>query len=141
MKNLELAVHETDTCPEATEILEGLKAYNVSQAGPANRKGLTISVKQDDGQTVAGLIGHTHWDWLFVSILWVKEEMRGQNLGTKIIAEAEKIAKSRGCKGVHLDTFDFQAPGFYEKLGFQKFGEIPDCPVPGKKRIFYQKRL
>lgn len=141
MEKLETVVQETENSVEATQILEGLKGYNVSQVGPSNRKGLNIVLKKEDGQAVAGLLGHTHWDWLFISILWIKEEMRGQNLGTKLISEAEKISKSRGCKGVHLDTFDFQAPGFYEKLGFQKFGEIPDCPVEGKKRIFYQKRF
>ena len=50
-----------------------------------------------------------------------------------------KRAVERGCHSVWVDTFSFQAPGFYPKLGYKVFGEL-DYP-PGHKRIFLQKRL
>jgi hypothetical protein len=52
---------------------------------------------------------------------------------------AEGRAVERGCHSAWVDTFSFQAPGFYPKLGYEVFGEL-DYP-PGHKRIFLQKRL
>lgn len=139
MKDIDIRFHDTDSCDDATDIITELRAYNISNIGPSNRKGLTISIRKNNGELIAGLIGYTHWEWLFINILWVKESCRGQNLGTKLVMEAEKLAKERGCFGSHLDTFDFQAPGFYKKLDYRRFGEILDCPVKGKKRIFFKK--
>ena len=53
---------------------------------------------------------------------------------------AENFARERDCIGVWLDTFDFQAPAFYRKLGYQAFGQLNDYP-PGHQRLFFQKRL
>ena len=54
--------------------------------------------------------------------------------------QAEAVAREQGCVGIWLDTFTFQAPGFYRKLGYALFGEIPDYP-PGSSRFFLSKRL
>jgi ribosomal protein S18 acetylase RimI-like enzyme len=75
-----------------------------------------------------------------VDLLVVPEEFRGQGLGTELLRKAEDIAKKRGCTGIWLHTATFQAPGFYEKLGFQAFGNVPDYP-PGHTTIYYMKRL
>ena len=66
--------------------------------------------------------------------------MRGAGLGRQLLQRAEAIARERGCHGLWLDTFSFQARGFYEKLGFSLFGEIEDYP-PGHSRFFLRKRL
>ena len=65
--------------------------------------------------------------------------VRGRGLGEEIMQGAEAIARARGCIGIWLDTCDFQAPGFYEKLGFEPFGTLDDTP-PGRRRIFRRKR-
>ncbi len=72
-------IHESEA--DSAEILSGLKEYNLAKIGPANRKGLTISVRTSKGLLVAGLIRYTHWDWLFIGILWVKDGLRGKILG------------------------------------------------------------
>jgi ribosomal protein S18 acetylase RimI-like enzyme len=56
------------------------------------------------------------------------------------MAMAEDLARERGCVGVWLDTFDFQAPEFYRKHGYEQFGRLDDYP-PGHQRLFFQKRL
>jgi GNAT superfamily N-acetyltransferase len=53
---------------------------------------------------------------------------------------AEEIALDRGCIGVWLDTFAFQARGFYEKLGYSLFGQLDDHPRESA-RYFLKKRL
>jgi ribosomal protein S18 acetylase RimI-like enzyme len=139
MQQLQLSILTEENSPEATEILIGLRQYNAGHAGPTIKENLTLAYKNQEGKVVAGLIGHSSWDWFFTSILWVDESCRGQKLGLKLLNEAQNIASARGCKGMHLDTFSFQAPGFYEKLGFTKFGELQDCPIPGMTRFFYKK--
>lgn len=139
MQQLQLTILTEENSPEATEILSGLRHYNFSHAGPTTKDNVTLAYKNQEGKVVAGLIGHSSWDWFFTSILWVDESCRGQKIGFKLLNEAQNIAKARGCKGMHLDTFSFQAPGFYEKLGFTKFGELQDCPILGMTRFFYKK--
>ena len=56
------------------------------------------------------------------------------------MALAEDEARWLGLRGIWLDTFTFQAPGFYTKCGFKQFGRIPDHP-PGHDRVFYVKRF
>ena len=53
---------------------------------------------------------------------------------------AEQEALARGCRGVYLDTFSFQAPGFYRKQGYTEFGELEGIP-PGHSHYFFRKLL
>ena len=98
------------------------------------------SPSESDRQAVGGLWGKTVYDWLFVEWLAVPDEHRGKGLGTALIQEAEGIARANDCVGIWLDTFEFQARGFYEKLGFEVFGVLEDHPV-GQCRFFLRKRF
>ncbi|RZM14506.1 MAG: GNAT family N-acetyltransferase, partial [Pedobacter sp.] len=75
------------------------------------------------GNHVGGLWGKCAYDWLFVDLLAVPEEYRGENHGKALMERAEEIARANDCVGMWLDTFEFQARGFYEKLGFQVIRE------------------
>ncbi len=51
-------------------------------------KDLGIYFQDETGKKLAGLIGNTHGNWLFVKYLWVSEELRGQNIGSQILVKA-----------------------------------------------------
>ncbi len=121
-------------------ILAPLRAFNEAQVGASAHRGLAIEVRGEDGDTVGGLWGATGFGWLFVHLLVVPETLRGQGLGRQLMAMAEDEARQRGCHGAWLDTFDFQARPFYERLGFVCFGELTDYPK-GHTRYFMQKAL
>ncbi len=87
-----------------------------------------------------GLWGRIRHRWLFVELLGLPEPARGDGLGTRLLREAERRAAGRGCVGVYLDTCSFQAPGFYERLGYTRFGTVPDHPR-GHARHLYARRL
>jgi len=70
----------------------------------------------------------------------VQEELRGQGLGRELILQGESEARSRGCIGAYVNTFDFQAVGFYDRLGYVVFGQLDDFP-PGHSRYFLRKQL
>ena len=92
------------------------------------------------GQLIAGLCATTVWGWLHVKELWVTESARGTDIGSQLMDAAESEALRRGCRHALLDTFDFQARPFYEKLGYAVFGELADFPL-GHRRYFMQKQL
>lgn len=97
-------------------------------------------VLQDGPIIQGGLIGFIQWDWFHIETLGVAAALRGQGWGHKLIDTAEAVAREQNCQGMWLSTFTFQAPGFYERIGFEKCGEITDHPV-GQSRIFYMRRL
>jgi GNAT superfamily N-acetyltransferase len=87
----------------------------------------------------AGLVGQVYADWLFIALLWVHERLRRGGVGRALMTEAEHRARGYGCHSAWVDTFSFQAPGFYQKLGYREFGRI-DYP-PDHQRIFLRKQL
>lgn len=95
---------------------------------------------RDGDRWLGGLTARITQRWLFVHLLGVAEEAQGQGVGSRLVAAAEAEARARGCVGVWLDTYSFQAPGFYARLGYAEVGRIADYP-PGHARIFLAKRL
>lgn len=128
------------TNEEREAILAPLRTYNAAQAGLAKPEPVALLVRDDNGEILGGLYGRVFYQWLFIELLSVPEEGRGLGLGTKLMQMAEELAQEKECVGIWLDTFSFQAPEFYKKLGYSEFGQIVDYP-PGHKRHFFQKRL
>jgi len=92
-----------------------------------------VQLKNGQGEVVAGAAGRTFGDWLLISTLWVSDELRGQNIGRKILAEMESAGKSRGCKKCLLDTLNFQAMPFYQKYGYETQWTQEGYPKTGCK--------
>ncbi len=97
-----------------------------------------LALRDVDGRLLAGLAGLTSWGWLFIEAAWVDASLRGQGVGRRLMARAEAHARARGCHSAWLDTF--QAEGFYQALGYERFGLLEDYP-PGQRRAFLRKRL
>jgi GNAT superfamily N-acetyltransferase len=138
--DLKRVVVEEDVPDGRETILQKLIDFNSQNAPPANFRLLGILLKDDQGQTIGGLWGRSAYEWLFVELLFVPEELRGTGIGTSLIAQAEEIARERNCTGVWLDTFAFQALPFYQKLGYNIFGELKDHPR-GISQYWLQKRV
>lgn len=132
-------VDRIDSKDEA-EIFEGLLQYNLERIEDKHPRDLGIFMEDESQEKIAGLIGHTHGNWMFIKYLWVKESLRGQQIGSNILKTAEAEAQKRGCKYVFLDTFSFQAPIFYKKLGFHEVFALNNYPIVGK-RYYLVKNL
>ncbi|MGP4046506.1 GNAT family N-acetyltransferase [Streptomyces sp. 2A115] len=92
-------------------------------------------------ELVGGLIGYTWATWLHVTYLWVDERHRGSGIGSRLLSQAEHMARTvRGCLNSRLETWDFQAPDFYLKQGYEVVCVIPDYP-PGVTEYTLTKRL
>ena len=121
-------------------IFQGLLEYNLARIEDKNPRDLGVYLQDETGKKVAGLIGNTHGNWLFIKFLWVSEELRGHSIGSNILNKAEQTAKERGCKYSFLDTFSFQAPEFYKKHGYVEVFALENYPVTGK-RYYFTKTL
>jgi predicted N-acetyltransferase YhbS len=131
---------QNPTDEEREAILTPLRAYNEAQAGPSNAQLLALLIRDDNGEILGGLYGRFFYQWLFIELLSVPEQARGQGMGSKLMQMAEDLAREKECVGIWLDTFEFQAPEFYKRLGYSELGQIADYP-PGHKRFFFQKHL
>lgn len=137
-------IEVTDAPEEAAQrvILDGIVAHNVAGTGrPVDRRPLAVLLRDPEtGAPLGGLTGRTDKDWLFVELFWLPDSMRGSGLGADLLARAEAEARARGCTGIWLDSYSFQAPEFYRKQGFEIFGTLPDYPA-GHSRHFLFKRI
>ena len=104
-------------------VIKGLVDYNRAAVGKHPWKQLAVTVR-DDGRIVGGVLGALWLEWLFVELLWLAEAFRGRDVGTELMNTLQDEARRLGAKNAYVDTFTFQAPGFYEKLGFREFGRL-----------------
>ena len=111
---------------------DGLYRYNVEQTGRADGRWIAIFSRDVDGSVMAGLSGWTWAGWLKVNSLWVREDRRGKGVGRDLLAAAEAEGKARGCTRATLDTYSFQAPLFYQRLGYRIVGAVDDMPAGHK---------
>ena len=95
----------------------------------------------DAGEVLGGLFGSTEFSWLKVDLMAVDQGRRGEGIGTALLAEAEGIGRRRGCKYAFTDTMDYQAPGFYQKAGYEVVGTIDDWDSHGHTKFFFRKHL
>jgi len=126
--------------PDWGVIGSGISQYNKEQAGDDKGQTLCFVLRTPDEEVVGGVIGATFWDWLYIDLMWIKEELRGRGYGHRLLELAEEEGRKRGAKNAYLDTFSFQAPEFYKKRGYQVFGELKDFPQ-GHQRYFLTKQL
>jgi len=125
--------------PARREILKALRAHNIGMVGKFDCRPLTLTVR-DQGKIVGGLDGETFMGWMFAGLLWVSEEFRGRGWGKALMESAETEARQRGVSHSYLDTFSFQAPDFYAKLGYSEFGRLREFPA-GYDRVWMSKAL
>lgn len=120
-------------------ILTPLLAFNEAKAGPSGYQPLVIGLTDEVDARHGGVWAVTAYGWLYTQLLAVPEALRGQGLGRRLMLEAEAEALRRGCRNAWVDTI-FGARGFYEKLGYQVFGSLPDYPS-GFEMSFLKKEL
>jgi GNAT superfamily N-acetyltransferase len=114
--------------------------FNVQATGYDDGRLLAGCIRNQAGDVIAGYNGHTWGGYCELAHLWVHERHRGQGLGALLLQTAESEALARGCVQVILATHDFQAPGFYERMGYEGKYVIEGRPT-GHVDIIYVKQL
>ena len=130
--------HASDSLKQV--VVDHLDAYNIAVTGFQEYSPVNLFLRDAGDEVVGGLLASTWGGVMFIRILWVSEALRGQGFGQRLVEMAERRAAERGCRRVFLDTFSFQAPGFYQKLGYQVYGRAEDWP-DGHAHLFLRKDL
>ena len=121
-------IQRAPTDAEIEELRERLIEFNVSKHGYTDVSKMGVFIRDDGGALEAGVYAYGWGGVLEVELLWVSESARGRGLGSRIMRAVEDEARSLGFSKIVLDTFSFQAPGFYEKLGFRITSTIDNFP-------------
>jgi len=140
MAGARIKVEKERSSVVSRQLWNGLLTYNREQAGPTRYSRNVVSARDGKGKLLGGVIVQNYWLETYVELLWLAPEARRSGTGTKLIREAERIARKRGSRVIHLNTFSFQAPRFYEKQGYRRFGRVSGSPE-GQTRYYYVKRL
>ena len=117
-----------------------IHSYNRSKREVAESEPLNLYVEDEYGEIMAGLVAETFGNWLEIEYLFVKEDLRGQGIGSQLLHQAESEAKMRNCRFAFVNTYQFQAPAFYQKQGYKEVFTLKDYPYTGQ-RYYYQKDL
>ena len=117
-----------------------IRSYNRSKRETAESEPLNLYAEDDSGELMAGLVAETFGNWLEIEYLFVKEDLRGQGIGSQLLQQAESEAKKRNCRYVFVNAYQFQAPAFYQKQGYKEGFTLKDYPYTGQ-RHYYQKDL
>lgn len=127
--------------PEMQALLgDALNAFNHEAAGYSDRRPLAVVVRDGQGVLLGGAAGRTTMGIAFVDLFYLPPEVRGDGVGREVLRRFEAEGRARGCRMGVLFTISFQAPGFYEKQGWERFGEV-SCDPPGTSRIWFRKIL
>jgi GNAT superfamily N-acetyltransferase len=135
-----IVIEQSARAAVARALWKGLIKFNEDKVGPVRYSREVISVRDEKGRITGGLILESYWRESYIELLWLSARARGTGSGSRLIKAAERVATKRGSVLIHLNTYSFQAPGFYEKLGYRRFGTTKGSPK-GARRHFYVKQL
>ena len=136
---MELKLENTES-ERTHELANLIRAYNRANREQSKSEPLNIYLEDEKGNLVAGMVAETFGNWLEIEYLYVSDDLRGHGIGSKILKMAERESKERGCKYSFVDTFNFQAPKFYEKHGYKEVFALKNYPYTGE-RYYYTKEL
>lgn len=134
------SIESTEFATLDTFLAERIEESNLDVTGITNVEEIALQIKDSGGQIIAGLSGYTWGGACVIRHLWIVAAHRKLGLGRRLMAAAETRAQERGCSQIVLSSHSFQAPQFYEKLGFARTGEIAGYPR-GHSDILFIKHL
>ena len=137
---MQLSLEAKPNPADLETVRQSLREFNRRQVGYRDDSDFAIFVRDEAGEVRGGVLCFTLWQWLTIDWLWLDESLRGQQWGSQLLTAAEAEGRQRGCVNAYVETLSFQAPGFYQKHGYQIVGELKDFPA-GHSRYFLQKRL
>jgi len=114
---------------EVREIQLGrrLRHFNYTIVGEyPEGEAIWLNAKDEAGNLLGGFRGEVFFGWLLINVLFVEKSERGRGLGRRLLAHGEDAAREKGALHARLDTFEWQAPGFYLKQGYEEYCRMPN---------------
>ena len=126
---MEFSLHDDMTQGESDYVMQRLVEFADQFAEPRNYREFGVVLRDSEGNAVGGITCNLVWDWLMINVLWLPEDMRGQEFGHQLLERAEELARAKGCSFAMLNTFEFEARGFYESHGYTVRSQTADFPA------------
>lgn len=136
---MEFAVEDAPDPDELDLIDAEIRAAASAATDLGDQRELAVLVRED-GRLRAGIHGWTWGDCCEFQSLWVAPELRGNDLGLRLLGEAEQVARARGCRRIVIFVHDFQPVALYRRFGFEELARIADFPE-GSAAIWMRKEI
>lgn len=135
-------INDEPSSEDKKALLKGMLSYHASKGHIRKEKDeqFSIVIKNNTNKAVGVIWVSFRWGAMHIQTLWVDETIRNQDWGKKLMQMAEEEARKRNCYLAYTDTYSWQAPGFYEKLGYKRYGRLEDFPK-GNSLSYYGKNL
>ena len=130
--------HPSDDAIQA--VRHELIAYNIATAAIDTSRDVAVWLHDAHGGLRGGIVGTLWGHCVEIRYLWVHPRLRGQGYGRRLLQTLEQEARAQQCHVAILETYSFQAPAFYQRLGYEVFGVIDGYPR-GCQKMFFKKRL
>jgi GNAT superfamily N-acetyltransferase len=137
--NFMLNVDDKPKAADIEKLQKGIDQFNVGVL-KQSPKAFAIFLRDEDSNIRGGVYALSYTDQIHIIMLWVEEKLRSHGYGAKLIKAAEEEGVKRKCKYSYVDTFGFQAKGFYMRCGYQLLGKINNA-LFDYSRIFFRKSL
>jgi hypothetical protein len=111
------AIEDDPSAADLAIVSEGVTRFGRAEAVGGNPRPIACFLR-DSGKVIAGATGRTEFNRLFVSYLWVSEELRGQGLGSQALAMIEDAARARGSRDALIETLNDRNADLYQHLGY-----------------------
>lgn len=128
------------TALEIEALEQRLYEHNSAATGHRDGRGLGFEVLDKAGRRIGAIAGHTWGGVAEIAQLWVDPAHRGRGHGVALLDAVVAEARQRGCEQVLVMSYDFQAPGLYERRGFERLIEVPEWPK-GHVHVLLRLRL
>ena len=120
MSELSISTHDDVPPAEGAIVDRGLGDFNDAAAPLHEVRRLSCFARSSAGEVVGGAVGRRWGACAELQQLWVAESHRGHGLGSRLVRAFEQLAAGHGVRHCYLETLSFQAPAFYEKLGYRR---------------------
>ena len=141
MKDYRLvSINDEPSTADKEVMKEGMLAYHQSKGHIRNQEFFSTVIKDKMNKTCGIVVVSFLWNGMHIQTLWIDESIRNQGWGTKLMEIAEKEAVKRGCNLAYTDTYSWQAPEFYKKLGYTLYAKLEDFPK-GCSLSYFKKIL
>ena len=113
---------------EIDEVEEWIYNYNRRAIGRNDARGLGFVIRDEAGRTIGVAAGYSWAGTSELKQMWVDEAYRGRGYARELLSAFVAEAANRGVRRIWVASYDFQAPGMYEKAGFKRVAEFAGWP-------------
>ncbi len=139
----QFVINENPSEEEMKVVQKGLEEYNKQYPyGDLDvpTPDISLVLKDTEGTIVGGVITSMLTGVMHLEVLWVDKRFRRRGHGRALVLAAERIGKEKGYASAQTWTFSFQAPEFYQQIGYKIIG-IFDGYTNGITEYVLMKRL